>query len=75
MSVDLVLDYPANKAAGLVKRGKPRRLHRADCTAPGSLLLVCLACGSRARRSAVSALGSMSIRELFVPSGCKSHPL
>ena len=35
MSVDLVLDYPANKAAGLIKKGgKPRRLHRADCRHP-----------------------------------------
>jgi hypothetical protein len=31
MRLDLVLDHEANRAAGLVKRGKPRRLHRADC--------------------------------------------
>ena len=30
----MVLDYPTNQAAGLVKSGKPRRLHRADCPHP-----------------------------------------
>jgi hypothetical protein len=31
MAVVHVRDYAADKAAGVVKRGKPRRLHRPDC--------------------------------------------